>query len=69
MAESRLPTLDAGRREAAELMVDRVFSLFEDWSGALLRFAADNQAPPATYERTVRQSRSPWPEAVTAADQ
>jgi hypothetical protein len=57
VAETSLPTLDQGQRDESRLMVDRVFSLFDDWSSSLLRFATENEAPTLTYERMVQESK------------
>lgn len=47
-------------------MVDRVFSLFDDWATSLLRFATENNAHAHAYERTVQQSREIQPETGVA---
>jgi hypothetical protein len=63
VTESSLPTLDAIQREESKLMVDRVFSLFDEWSGSLLRFATENEGQHfLTFERMVQQSKAAWPE-------
>lgn len=62
VAESSLPALSVIQREESKLMVDRVFSLFADWSTSLLRFATENEVHALTYERMVRQSKDMKPE-------
>ncbi|MFI9272250.1 hypothetical protein ACIGXM_16210 [Kitasatospora sp. NPDC052896] len=69
VAASSLPDLDPTQREESKLMVDRVFSLFDDWSTSLLRFANENDVPALTYERMVRQSNEIQPETGAAAGQ
>jgi hypothetical protein len=61
IVESDLPTLDAAQRKESRLMVDKVFSRFDDWSGSLLRFATENEEHHLTYERMVRQSKALLP--------
>jgi hypothetical protein len=46
----------------AAIRVDRVFSLFADWSTSLLRFATENEVHALTYERMVQQSKDVQPE-------
>ncbi|MFI7099141.1 hypothetical protein ACIBK8_07255 [Streptomyces sp. NPDC050161] len=58
---SELPLLDAPQREQAKLIVDRVFSLFDDWSTALLNFALKNETYPLTFERMVQDSKDSSP--------
>jgi hypothetical protein len=59
---STLPTLDAPQREHAKLMVDRVFTLFDEWSSALLHFANENDTPVVAYGRMLRQSKDAQPD-------
>ncbi|MTD57459.1 hypothetical protein [Amycolatopsis pithecellobii] len=65
--EERLPSLDATQRTEAIRMVDRVFSLFDDWSAALLRLALENGDHNRRYERMIQESKDLLPEAETAA--
>jgi len=62
LAESTLPILDDLQREHAMLMVDRVFSLFDEWSSGLLQFAIENDVPTVSYARMVRQSKEIQPD-------
>jgi hypothetical protein len=55
--QSRLPALDPVQRDEARLVVDQVFSLFGDWSAALLHFALTNEAPLLTYQRMIQDSK------------
>ncbi|MDH6108040.1 hypothetical protein P3T36_007648 [Kitasatospora sp. MAP12-15] len=66
VAASSLPDLAAIQREESKLMVDRVFSLFDDWSTSLLQFAAENEVHALAYERMVRQSKEIQPETGAA---
>ncbi|WP_405991742.1 hypothetical protein [Streptomyces sp. NBC_00986] len=65
--ETSLPSLDEAQREESRRMVDRTFALFDDWSGALLKFALDNSDPDRTYARMIQQSKDLLPEAEAAA--
>ncbi|MDG5805805.1 hypothetical protein P9869_24730 [Streptomyces ossamyceticus] len=61
--------LDDAQREEAKRMVDRTFSLFDNWSGSLLRFALESGDHERTYERLVQESKDLLleSEAVAAA--
>ncbi|MFF9483131.1 hypothetical protein [Streptomyces sp. NPDC014733] len=61
---SDLPLLDAAQRERARLIVDRTFSLFDDWSTALLDFALKNDGYQSTYERMIHDSKHSSPISV-----
>ncbi|GAA1913294.1 hypothetical protein GCM10009753_51790 [Streptantibioticus ferralitis] len=61
--ESILPVLDTVQRAESMRMVDRTFSLFDDWSTSLLRFATENDEHHLAYERMVRQSKAMLPAA------
>ncbi|GAA1933457.1 hypothetical protein [Streptantibioticus ferralitis] len=61
VAESSLPRLDDLQRGKAIVMADRVFSLFDEWSNGLLRFAIENEVNADTYARMVEQSKEAWP--------
>jgi hypothetical protein len=65
--ETSLPSLDDAQREEAERMVDRVFSLFDDWSSALLQFALQNVDHDGAYRRMVEESKDLLPAAEIAA--
>jgi hypothetical protein len=65
--ETSLPFLDEAQREEAERMVDRVFSLFDDWSSSLLQFALQNVDHDGAYLRMIEESKDLLPEAEVAA--
>jgi len=65
--ETSLPSLDEAQREECRRMVDRVFSLFDEWSGSLLRFALESWDHKRTYERMIQESKDLLPEAEAAA--
>jgi hypothetical protein len=65
--EARLPVLDELQREESKRMVDRVFSLFDDWSTSLMRFAFENADHHGAYERMIKESKDLLPEAEAAA--
>lgn len=48
-------------------MVDRTFSLFDNWSGSLLRFALESGDHERTYERLIQESKDLLPEAEAVA--
>ncbi len=55
--KTSLPALDDTQREESRRMVDRVFSLFDDWSRALLRFALEHDEHDRKYKRMIQESR------------
>jgi hypothetical protein len=67
--EKSLPSLDDAQREEAKRVVDRTFSLFDNWSGSLMRFALESGDHERTYERVIQESKDllPESEAVAAA--
>ncbi|MGW1506718.1 hypothetical protein ACWCQW_51410 [Streptomyces mirabilis] len=65
--EKSLPSLDDAQREEAKRMVDRTFSLFDNWSGSLLRFALESGDHERTYERVIQESKDLLPEAEAVA--
>jgi len=65
--EAILPHLDDAQREESRRMVDRVFSLFDDWSSSLLRFARESGEHDREYKRMVQESKDLLPEAEATA--
>jgi hypothetical protein len=65
--EKSLPSLDDAQREEAKRIVDRTFSLFDNWSDSLLRFALESGDHERTYKRVIQESKDLLPEAEAVA--